>query len=138
MMRTLTIKRRGYRRKGYRRESGVIVHPAQVPGVIFRARDRGHIGRGPQVIKKLKKGAMTNIAMGLGYINEEQTISDIPKSKMDDFARDLVKTVGAGRAMKMVNAQVVFRKNQRNGFKDKMLIAKNTIHRQSKVLRVHR
>jgi len=137
-MRMLTIKRHGYRRRGYRRQGGVYTHPAQVPGVIVRIRDRGQPGLGPKLITGLKKGAMTNLAINLGYIKEGQVISDIPKTKMDDFARDLVKVVGAGRAMKMVNAQVVFRKNQRDGFKDKMLIAKNAIHRQSKVLKVQR
>lgn len=136
-MRTLTIKRRGGRRRGYHREDGVYVHPAQVPGVIFRAKDRGLPGRGPKVIKKLRKGAMTNTAVRLGYINEGQVISDIPNNKMDDFARDLARTVGPGRAMKMVNAQVVLRKNQRGGFKDKMLIAKNTL-KKSRVLKVKR
>ena len=43
---------------------------------------------------------MTNQAIKLGYIKEGEGISDIPKTKMDDFARDLVKSVGAGRAMK--------------------------------------
>jgi hypothetical protein len=81
---------------------------------------------------------MTNIAIKHGYITEDQTISDIPKSKMDDFARDLARAVGPGRAMKMVNAQVVFRKHSPDGFKSKMLIAKGTIQRQSKVLRVRR
>jgi len=137
-MRTLTTRRRGYKRRGYRRQGGVYTHPAQVPGVIVRIRDRGRPGLGPKVIPQLRKGAMTNIAVQHGYIKEGQAISDIPKSKMDDFARDLVKTVGAGRAMKMVNAQVVFRKNQRDGFKDKMLVAKGAIHRQSKVLKVRR
>lgn len=135
---TLIIKRRGYRRRGYRREDGVYTHPAQVPGVIFRVKDRGQPGRGPELIKGLKKGFMTNQAVKLGYINEGQTISDIPNSKMDNFARDLVKSVGSGRAMKMVNAQVVFRKNQRDGFKDKMLIAKGAIRKQSKTLKVNR
>lgn len=135
---TLTIKRRRYRRKGYRRQSGVYTHPAQVPGVIVRIKDRGLPGLGPKVIPKLRKGAMTSLAVNLGYINEGQAVSDIPKTKMDDFARDLVKTVGAGRAMKMVNAQVVFRKNQKDGFKDKMLVAKGAIRRESKVLRVRR
>lgn len=135
---TLTIRRRGHRRKGYRRESGVYTYPAQVPGVIFRAKDRGLPGRGPRVITGLKKGAMTNIAIKHGYINEDQTISDIPNNKMDNFARDLARAVGPGRAMKMVNAQVVFRKNQPNGFKNKMLIAKNAIRQKSKVLKVQR
>lgn len=137
MTRTLLINRRGYRRRGYRRASGVYTHPAQVPGVIFRTKDRGLPGRGPRVITGLKKGFMTNQAVKLGYITEDQTISDIPKSKMDDFARDLVKSVGAGRAMRMVNPQIVFRKNQPDGFKTKMLIAKNAIRQKTKVLKVH-
>jgi len=123
--------------KGRRRRQ-VYTHPAQVPGVIVRVGGRGLPAAAPPVIPKLKKGAMTNLAIGLGYIKEGQIISDIPKSKMDDFARDLVKTVGAGRAMRMVNAQVVFRKNQPDGFKGKMLVAKGAIRRQSKVLKVHR
>jgi hypothetical protein len=126
------------RRRGYHHEQGVYTHPAQVPGVIFRGKDRGLPGRGLKLITGLKKGAMTDIAIKHGYINEDQTISDIPKNKMDDFARDLVKSVGAGRAMKMVNPQIVFRKNQPDGFKSKMLIAKNTIRQKSKVLKVHR
>jgi hypothetical protein len=81
---------------------------------------------------------MTNIAGQLGYIKEGQIISDIPKDKIDNFARDLARTVGPGRAMRMVNAQVVFRKNQRGGFKDKMLIAKNALRRKSTVLKVRR
>jgi hypothetical protein len=126
------------RRRGYHHERGVYTHPAQVPGVIFRIKDRGLPGRGPRVITGLKKGAMTNQAVKLGYITEDQTISDIPKTKIDDFARDLARNVGAGRAMKMVNAQVVFRKNQPDGFKSKMLIAKNAIRQKSKVLKVRR
>lgn len=137
-MRTLTIKRRGHRRRGYRRESGVYVHPTDVPGVIYRARDRGLPGRGPKVITGLKKGAMTNQAIKLGYITKEQTISDIPKSKMDDFAIDLAKAVGPTRAMRMFNAQIVLRKHQPNGFKSKMIIAKGTLRRKSKVLKVAR
>jgi hypothetical protein len=80
---------------------------------------------------------MTNQAVKMGYITEGQTVSDIPDSKMDDFARDLVRSVGAGRAMKMVNVQINFRANKPDGFKDKMLIAKGAIIRKSKVLKVH-
>jgi hypothetical protein len=137
-MGTLTIRKRGHRRRGYHRETGVYTHPAQVPGVLFRIKNRGLPGRGPRVITGLKKGAMTNQAVKLGYITEDQTISDIPKTKIDDFARDLVKSVGAGRAMKMVNPQIVFRKNQPDSFKNKMLIAKNAIRQKSKVLKVRR
>jgi len=122
--------------KGRRRRQ-VYTHPTQVPGVIVRV-GGGGLPVAPPVIPKLKKGAMTNLAVDLGYIKEGQTISDIPKSKMDDFGRDLIKAVGPGRAMRMVNAQVVFRKNQPNGFKTKMLIAKGAIRRKSKTLKVNR
>ncbi len=125
------------RRRKQRLEQGVYTHPAQVPGTIFRSRGLINIGKSPKLIKGLKKGAMTNQAIKLGYIDEGQTISDIPKGKMDDFARDLVESVGAGRAMKMVNVQINLRANQRNEFKDKMLIAKNVISRKSRVLKVH-
>ena len=135
---TLRISRRGHRRRGYRRESGVYVHPADVPGVIYRARDRGLPGRGPKVIPELKKGTMINQAVKLGYITKGQTISDIPKSKIDDFAIDLAKSVGYGKAMKMINVQVIFRKNQPNGFKSKMIVAKNALRRKSQVLKVVR
>jgi len=36
----------------------------------------------------------------------------------------------------MCNAQIVLRKHRPDGFKDKMLIAKNAIVRKSKVLKV--
>ena len=137
-MRTLLIRRRGGRRKGYRRQNGVYVHPADVPGVIFRARDRGLPGRGPRVITGLKKNAMTKQAINLGYITEGERISDIPKSKIDNFAIDLAKAVGQARATRMVNAQIILRKRNPDGFKDKMLIAKNAIVRKSKVLKVNR
>ena len=129
-------RRRGGRRRSRRLQKGVYIHPTDVPDVIYRARGRGLSGRGPKVITGLRKGAMTNQAVKLGYITKEQSVSDIPKSKMDDFAINLAKAVGSTRATRMFNAQIVFRKNQPNGFKSKMLIAKSTIRRKSKVLKV--
>lgn len=79
---------------------------------------------------------MTKQAIKLGYIGKGETISDIPRSKMDDFGRDLADKVGANKAMKMVQVQINYRADQPNGFKDKMLIAKGAIRRKSKVLRV--
>jgi site-specific DNA-adenine methylase len=138
MMRSTLTRRRGGRRRGSRLPKGVYSHPGQVPGVMFRIRDREGPARGVGAIPRLKKGAMTNVAIKLGYIKEEQAVGDIPNSKMDNFARDLVKKVGQGRAMGMVNAQVVLRKNQGNGFKKKMVIAKNAIRLKNKVVKVRR
>ena len=131
-----TLRRRcGGRRRGHQLRKGVYTHPTQVPGTISRIRGKVRLkGSGP--ITGLKKGSMTNQAVKLGYITKEQSISDIPKSKMDDFAIDLAKAVGSTRATRMFNAQIVFRKNQPNGFKSKMLVAKNTILRKSRVLKV--
>jgi hypothetical protein len=81
---------------------------------------------------------MNNIATHLGYIKEGQTVGDIPNNKMGNFGRDLVKTVGSRRAMGMVNSQIVLRKNQGGGFKNKMIIAKGAIQRKNKTLKVRR
>ena len=96
-MRNTLRGRRGGRRRIRRLQKGVYIHPTDVPDVIYRARGRGLSGRGARVITGLKKGAMTNQAVKLGYITEGQAISDIPKSKMDDFAIDLAKAVGSTR-----------------------------------------
>lgn len=130
---------RHYRRgRGYHRQADVYTHPAQVPGVICRGKSKGRLRKAPKLITGLEKGAMTKQAIKLGYINKGDTISDIPKSKIDNFARDLANSVGAGKAMKMVQVQINFRADQRDGLKDKMLRAKNTILRKSKVLRIKR
>ena len=128
----------GHRRKGFHREAGVYTFPAQVSGTISRRKGKIHQGKAPSPIKGFQKGFMTGQAINLGYIKEGQTISDIPNSKMDDFARDLVTKVGAGRASKMVNAQINLRANESGGFKNKMLIAKGAIRKKSKILKAER
>ena len=134
-MKNILSRRNRGRRRGRQLRKGVYTHPTQVPGTISRIRGKVRLkGSGP--IIGLKKGAMTNQAVKLGYITEGQVVSDIPKSKMDDFAIDLAKAVGPTRAARMFNAQIVFRKHQPNGFKSKMLIAKSTIRRKSRVLKI--
>jgi hypothetical protein len=81
---------------------------------------------------------MTGQAIKLGYIKEGQKISDIPKSKMGDFAIDLAKQVGPGHATRMFNAQVVLRKHEGGGLKDRMVIAKSTLKQQSRTIKVKR
>ena len=125
----------GHRRKGFHREAGVFTFPAQVTGTISRRKGKIHQGKAPSPIKGFQKGFMTNQAINLGYIKEGQAISDIPDSKMDGFARELVKKVGAGRASRMVNAQINLRPNEPSGLRSKILIAKGAIRRKSKVLR---
>jgi hypothetical protein len=129
---------RHHPRRGYRLPTGVYTHPAQVPGVICRRGKRRLNSTPVELSTGLKKGAMTKQAVKLGYINKGETISDIPKSKIDDFARDLANSVGTNRAMKMVQVQINFRADRPDGFRDKMLIAKGAIRRKSKVLRVRK
>jgi len=127
--RFLVVRRRGYYRGPYtyRRKGKLIrVRGHYVPPTTFRIPDRGAPGRGPKLIK-VRKGAMTKKAIELGYIEEGQRISDIPDSRIDDFALDLAKEVGPRRAFRMFLAQKVFRKRARDGFKDKMEIAMETI-----------
>jgi len=109
-------------RKGYRREDGASVAPTT-----YQIKDRGSPGRGKQVFK-VKGGVMTEMAYKLGYLGDgKERISDIPYHEMDDFARDLASEVGARRAWGMFHAQVVYRKRSQNGFKKKMVRARDTV-----------
>ena len=137
MVNTYSRRRNGRRRKG-RRQKGIYSHPSQVPGVLFR--DSRALPKSFPIIlaSKLKKGAMTDYAIELGYIKKGQAVGDIPNNKMGDFARDLAREVGQSTAMGMFNYQVTLRKNRENGFKEKMVIAKNAIRRGNKTLRVRR
>jgi DNA adenine methylase len=135
-MANIYSRRRSGRRKG-RRSKGVYSHPSQVPGILFR--DRALPKGFPTILaSKLKKGAMTDYAVELGYVKKGQAVGDIPDGKMGDFARDLAGRVGQSAAMGMFNYQVTLRKNRRNGFKNKMVIAVNAIRRKNKTLKVRR
>lgn len=68
---------------------------------------------------------MADMAVKFGYIKEGQTVEDIPRSKMDDFARDLVKTAYGNRV-------------GQGGAKDRVIIIKNSKRPRTKVLKVHR
>ncbi len=46
-MRTITIRRIGYKRRGYTREDGTMVASARVPSVTFKTEDKGAPGRTP-------------------------------------------------------------------------------------------
>lgn len=138
MTRKIRVRRRGFiahrhkKRWKIRRGNKIITAHARkdswrVSPATYLTKDRGAPGRGKKVIKKLKKGEMTRWAIKLGYIKEGQRVSDIPYSKIDDFAIDLAKRVGARRAWGMFRVQVLFRKRERNGFKKKMQRAADAI-----------
>lgn len=59
MAKTITLRRKGYKRKGYtatRKGKKVKVSPARVKPSTFKIRDRGKAGRGPKVVPPLEKG----------------------------------------------------------------------------------
>lgn len=61
MAKTISVRRKGYRRKGYtatRRGRKVKVAPARVKATTFKIRDRGKAGRGPKVVPPLEEGAL--------------------------------------------------------------------------------
>ena len=99
-------------------------------GFKYKRKDIGAPGKGPRIIKGLKKGKMTKIAVQGRFIKEGQRVSDIPASRMDDFARYLAKRVGPARAFRMFQVQLLFRKRQPNGFQNKMLRARETIAKE--------
>jgi len=117
-------------RKGYRRRDGTFVHPAT-----YKIKDRGAPGRGKKVFT-VKGGVMTEMAHKLGYLGDSrERIIDIPYHEMDDFARDLAAEVGARRAWGMFHAQVVYRKRSDNGFKKKMVRARDTVSKEFSLAR---
>jgi len=77
-------------------------------------KDRGAKGLGKKVIPPIKKGNMTKLARKYGYISGNQTVNDIPHSKMDDLTRDLVLKEGLSEksVAGMYQAQIVFRKRE--------------------------
>lgn len=61
MAKSMTVRRKGYRRKAYTAKRGVHkvrISQAQVKPLTFKIRDRGKPGRGPKVVPPLAKGAL--------------------------------------------------------------------------------
>ncbi|MGH7774658.1 MAG: hypothetical protein ACREQA_20735 [Candidatus Binatia bacterium] len=131
--RTLIVHRKGFTvpRTRFKRDGTTIDRESfRVPPTTFRIEDRGAPGRGKPIIPQLKKGRMTRAAIEGGYIQAGQKVTDIPDSRMDDFARYLVGRVGARDAFGMFQAQVVFRKRQRSPEARKFEIGRDTIARE--------
>jgi hypothetical protein len=61
MVKSMKVRRKGYRRKAYtakRRGRKVRVSAARVKPSTFKVRDRGKRGRGPKVVPPLEEGAL--------------------------------------------------------------------------------
>ena len=125
----LEVHRKGYHRKGYyatRNGKTYYVPPTHVPPSTYLIKDRGAPGRGEDVIGELNEGKMNRVAQSMGY----DRVSDIPKSKRDEYADRLVKKYGAKRAFGMAHAQVIFRKRTNDGHKQVFLDIRNHIGKQ--------
>lgn len=129
----LIVHRKGFERKAFDKidpRTGKKIHipSTDIPPTTFSIKDRGAKGRGKKVIPEMKEGKMTEIAKKHGYISKDGNVGDIPYNKMDNFARDVVKEVGATKAKGMFQAQEVLRKRKPNDpFKKKMEKARKTV-----------
>ncbi len=71
-MATLTVRRKGYKRKAFTARRGgkkVRVGSSKVKPSTFKIKDRGKPGRGPKVVPPLEKGAFG----GPGFFNRSKT-----------------------------------------------------------------
>jgi hypothetical protein len=76
--------------------------------ITYYRKDLGKPGKGKKLPIKLKPGLMTKIANEMGY----ERVTDIPDSKIDEYARRLVEAYGAKRAFGMAHIQAVYRMNE--------------------------
>jgi len=126
----LTVKRKGYVRKphirrSYVRKDGTRVKATSVkktfvPPTTFKIKDLGTKGRGKKVIKDLEKGKMTKTAKEMGLLKKGERIIDLTKAELRRLADRLVAKYGAKATKGMFQAQELFRKRQKDGFKSKM------------------
>jgi hypothetical protein len=99
MAKNITVRRKGYKRKGYTAKRGgkkVRVRAARVKPSTFKIRDRGKAGRGPKVVPPLEEGALG----GPGFFDRSE---DEQERIVFDRAREVGerKVVGELRALQV-------------------------------------
>ena len=103
MAKTIRIRRKGYKRKGYtatRRGKKVKVGPARIKPSTFKVRDRGKAGRGPKVVPPLEEGALG----GSGFFDRSE-------AEQQQIAFERAREVGEKKAVGELRAlQVFFKK----------------------------
>jgi hypothetical protein len=103
MAKSIRVRRKGYRRKGYtarRRGKKVKVGPTRVKASTFKIRDRGKAGRGPKVVPPLEEGALG----GPGFFDRSET-------EQEQIAFERAKELGEKKAVGELRAlQVFFKK----------------------------
>jgi len=77
MAKTITVRRKGYKRKGYtttRNGKKVKVGPSRVKPSTFKIRDRGKAGKGTKVVPPLEKGALGGPGFFARPVSEQKSI----------------------------------------------------------------
>ncbi len=100
MAKTMTVRRKGYRRKSYtasRKGKLVKVGPAHVKASTFKIHDRGKPGRGPKVVPPLKEGVFG----GPGFFKRSQ-------ADQERIAFRRARSVGEKKAVGELRALQVF------------------------------
>jgi hypothetical protein len=100
----LTIKRKGYKRKGYTTtRSGRKVHvpPTEVEATTFTAQDRGAPGRGPKVVPPLEKGGLG----GKGFFEKPARERHAVEKKLTREQGEK-KVIGKLRAIQVFNKRM--------------------------------
>lgn len=99
---TITVRRKGYRRKAYTAKRGgkkVKISAARVKPSTFRIHDRGKAGRGPKVIPPLEEGALG----GPGFF-------DRSKDEQEQIIFERAKEMGERKVIGELRALQVFLK----------------------------
>src|SRR5262245_10054614 len=102
MVGRLTIKRKGYKRKGYtatRAGRKVHVPATRVEATTFKAQDRGAPGRGPKVVPPLEKGSLG----GEGFF-------DKPARERHALEKRLARELGEKKVIGKLRGVQVFNK----------------------------
>lgn len=112
-MRTLTVHKKAYTRKAYKRKAFTIeragqrihipateVEKTHVPATTFKIRDIGAIGRGKKVIKEIR----------VGLLKREGYAIDKPTSERQEALRRADRKYGSISLFRKLQAQVVLRK----------------------------
>src|SRR5919108_956828 len=99
MAKNITVRRKGYKRKGYTAKRGgkkVRVSAVRVKPSTFKIRDRGKAGRGPKVVPPLEEGVLG----GPGFFDRSE---DEQERIVFDRAREVGerKVVGELRALQV-------------------------------------
>jgi hypothetical protein len=97
---TITVRRKGYRRKAYTAKRGgkkVRVSAARVKPSTFKIRDRGKPGRGPKVVPPLEEGALG----GPGFFDRSE-------DEQEQIVFERAKEVGERKVIGELRALQVF------------------------------